>query len=47
MKIVNTKVAVTANELKDFLEKNLSPMFKEQRQADIDFVFTQTNNGIQ
>ena len=47
MKIVNTKVAITANELKDFLEEKLSPMFKEQRQADIDFVFTQTNNGVQ
>ena len=47
MKIIYTKVPVNANELKTFLEEKLSPLFKEQRQADIDFVFTQTRDGVQ
>jgi hypothetical protein len=47
MKIIHTKGPVKVNELKNFLEEKLSPLFKERRQADIDFVFTQTNNGIQ
>ncbi|MFD1257184.1 hypothetical protein ACFQ3S_10280 [Mucilaginibacter terrae] len=47
MKIIQTKVPVNANELKNFLEEKLSPLFKEQRQADIDFVFTQTPGGVQ
>ncbi len=47
MKIVHTSEPVKTNELRDFLEKSLPPLFKEQRQADIDFVFTPTGNGIQ
>jgi methionine synthase II (cobalamin-independent) len=47
MKIIHTKGPVKAEELKVFLEEKISVLFKKQRQADIDFVFTQTGNGIQ
>jgi hypothetical protein len=47
MKIIHTKGPVNAGELRTFLENNLPPLFKKQRQTDIDFVFTETPNGIQ
>jgi hypothetical protein len=47
MKIIHTKSPVNTEELKDFLQERLGPLFKKQRQEDIDFVFTNTGNGIQ
>jgi hypothetical protein len=46
MKIIHTKSPVSAEELKTFLENKLPPLFKKQRQADINFVFTETPNGV-
>ncbi|WP_345950328.1 MULTISPECIES: hypothetical protein [unclassified Mucilaginibacter] len=47
MKIIHTKGPVNAEELKDFLQQELGPLFKKQRHADIDFVFILTGNGVQ
>ena len=47
MKIIHTNGSVKAEQLKAYLEDKLPPLFKKQRQADIDFVYTLTNNGVQ
>lgn len=47
MKIIHTKSPVKAEELRTFLENELPPLFKKQRHADIDFVFTQTPDGVE
>lgn len=47
MKIIHTNNPVNAEELKTFLQNKLSPLFKKQRQADIDFVYTITGNGVE
>jgi hypothetical protein len=47
MKIIHTKSPVNIHELKVFLQERLSPLFKKQRMEDIDFVFTETGNGMQ
>lgn len=47
MKIIHTKGPVNAEDLKSFLETELPPLFKKQRQADIDFVYTLSPNGLE
>jgi len=47
MKIIHTKGPVNAEELKSFLETELPPLFKKQRQADIDFVYSLSPEGIE
>ena len=47
MKIIHTKGPVNAQDLKSFLESKLPPLFKKQRQADIDFVYTLSRDGVE
>lgn len=47
MKIIHTQGTVNAEDLKSFLETRLPALFKKQRQADIDFVYTLSANGIE
>jgi hypothetical protein len=47
MKIIHTKSPVNAQDLKSFLETKLPPLFKQQRQADIDFTYTLTQDGLE
>lgn len=47
MKIIQTKVPVNVQELQAFLESKVPPLFKKQRQADIDFVYRSGADAVQ
>jgi hypothetical protein len=47
MKIVRTKSPVSPTQIKQYLESELPPLFKEQRHADIDFTFMESANELQ
>jgi len=47
MKIIHTKGPINATDLKSFLETQLPPLFKKQRQADIDFIYPLNENGVE
>jgi len=45
MKILNIHKTIHPGELVHLLQQKLNPLFKEQRQTEVDFL-TQINNGI-
>jgi hypothetical protein len=47
MKIIHTQAPINAEDLKSFLENKLPALLKKQRQADIDFVYTLSSDGIE
>lgn len=47
MKIIHTKSPVNAQDLKSFLETKLPALFKQQRQADIDFTYNISTDGLE
>ena len=47
MKIINTNSPVNAEQLKTYLHNQLSPLFKMRRQADIEFIYTATQNAVE
>ena len=47
MKIITLHKPVNQNELFEHLQKRLNPIFKEQKQSDINFTISNTPRGIE
>lgn len=47
MKIINLKTPVEAGDLKNYLQEEMTPLFKKQRLSDLTFNYTQQGNSIE
>ncbi len=47
MKIINTTRPISVHELKEFLDEKLNPLFKKQRQIDLEFFIEELGDTIE
>lgn len=47
MKIINTTRPVSVHELKEFLDEKLNPLFKKQRQLDLEFDIEELGDTVE
>jgi hypothetical protein len=46
MKVITLHKRIKADELFDLVQRQLNPLFREQRKIDLDFTVTQSGNAI-